>query len=1321
MMLNRSLHGRKRKLERLIFSIPLYIFLLFFVSATCIGDAYGQCTSSAKYIIIMIADGWGAKQIEATARYTGADPIYQTDTNWTEYWMSTFATGGSYDTTQAWTNFQYVLQGAVTDSAAAASALFSGSKTQIKRISVSSDGTERLFTIGEIAKSLGLGVGAVSTVPVSHATPGAWMAHNDDRGNGYAIADEGFFEDPNTTGLPTDSLYGGGHGPTSSSTDVIIGDRRSGYVNSSIRDKLALESGLSGKHFLVERQSGQDGGDILLSAANDPNVTKLAGLFDHTYHKADDSGFNQENPTLADSTNAALTVLNRNPNGFVLMVEGGAIDWGGHANNLDNMIGEKIDFDEAVQAVIDWVEDNTNGSGWGNTLVIITGDHETGYLTAGPDVFPDVPLGNIDASTLSQEKIYSGSGGRRASWDDIDGDNIIDPGEEVYWAWHTGGHTNSLIPLYARGAGSILFDSYSTANDTVRGTYLNNTDVFLVMDSVIGNTPPIANDDTSTTFQEISVIVNVVTNDTDSDGTIDPATVVIGSYPTNGTVITSGDGTVSYTPDIGYTGQDTFTYTVHDDCGTISNQATTTITVNSGTVVFSDDFSTDSNGDYTVTDTWTVGGTGSFQYDPSGQRVEVLTGDDIELMLSHALTPLDSGSFSVDFLPTVMYPSGGKLKLYLREDENNYYILRNTDGYGPGYFKKYVNGVEVERVDFSNEYAQNSNYSITISFSPGQTTVNAFGEGLTISMDDTSIVVSSFEIEAGQQDAYFDNIVCLGNTPQNQPPSAVDDTETTTEDLQVSIDVVSNDSDMDGTIDPATVVVVSTPANGTAVSLGDGTISYTPYIGYTGQDAFTYTVDDNLGANSNEAMVTVTVNSGTVVFSDDFSTDSTGDYTVTDTWTVGGTGSFQYDPSGQRVEVLTGDDIELMFSHALTPLDSGSFSVDFLPTVMYPSGGKLKLYLREDENNYYILRNTDGYGPGYFKKYVNGVEVERVDFSNEYAQNSNYSITISFSPVQTAVNAFGEELTISTDDTSIVVSSFEIEAGQQDAYFDNIVCLGNTPQNQPPTAVDDTETTTEDLQVSIDVVSNDSDMDGTIDPATVVVVSTPANGTAVSLGDGTISYTPYIGYTGQDAFTYTVDDNLGANSNEAIVTVTVNSGTVVFSDDFSTDSTGDYTVTDTWTVGGTGSFQYDPSGQRVEVLTGDDIELMFSHALTPLDSGSFSVDFLPTVMYPSGGKLKLYLREDENNYYILRNTDGYGPGYFKKYVNGVEVERVDFSNEYAQNSNYSITISFSPVQTTVNAFGEELTILMDDTSIVVSSFEIEAGQQDAYFDNILVE
>ena len=323
------------------------------------------------------------------------------------------------------------------------------------------------ITIGEIAKSLGKGTGAVTTVPISDATPGVFCAHNDSRTNTYAIADECLFGDPNTTGtIANDPKYGGGHGSTLPTIDVLIGDGRYGYVNDAIRNKLTQESGQTGKHVFVKRQTGVDGGDALWAAANDPDTLKLAGLFDLIYRH--DPAYSTENPTLAESAQAALAVLQKNPNGFVLVIEGGAVDWAGHSNNMDLMIGELIDFNEAVDAVIDWV--NTNDSEWANTLVIVTSDHETGYLTAGPGIFQNQPLGEVTDDTLALEKIIANSGGRRASWVDADSDNIIDAGELVYWAWNSGGHTNTLVPLYARGVGAELFDTYATSSDPVRGS-----------------------------------------------------------------------------------------------------------------------------------------------------------------------------------------------------------------------------------------------------------------------------------------------------------------------------------------------------------------------------------------------------------------------------------------------------------------------------------------------------------------------------------------------------------------------------------------------------------------------------------------------------------------------------------------------------------------------------------------------------------------------------------------------------------------------------------------------------------------------------------
>jgi alkaline phosphatase len=446
-------------------------------------------TQSARYVILMICDGWGPRHLEAANLYTGTAPSYQTDASWTSLWMATFPYGGSYDGSLAWSDFDYPLQG-TTDSAAAATAMMAGSKTRNGRICVDGGGTTRLAFLGEHARTLAVPVGAVTTVPVSHATPGAFTAHNLSRGNTYAIADEAFFGDPNTTGDPGVHVrYGGGFGPTRPPTSVVIGSREAAYVHAAQRDKLAAESGLPGKHVLVEGEDGVDGALALLTAAGDPVVTLLAGLFDRANLRVTrpDGGYRLETPSLAESTAAALTVLDRPGAGFVLAVEGGAVDWAAHGNTMDWVLGELLDFNDAVTTVLDWVEDPANDSGWSNTLVVVTGDHETGYLSAGPGVFPDEALGvgSVSDATLALEKVNLDTG-RRASWvDDNPPNDRIDPGETVHWAWNSDGHTNTLVPIYCRGIGSELLDQLSVGTDPVRGPYIDNTAVFSVMHAVL--------------------------------------------------------------------------------------------------------------------------------------------------------------------------------------------------------------------------------------------------------------------------------------------------------------------------------------------------------------------------------------------------------------------------------------------------------------------------------------------------------------------------------------------------------------------------------------------------------------------------------------------------------------------------------------------------------------------------------------------------------------------------------------------------------------------------------------------------------------------
>lgn len=511
--------GREMFVKKIFARVVPAFLIIALISFSILSPSTVSAHPPVKYLILLIGDGLGANQIQAANAYTGTTPEYQ---NWDHFWMTTYPQGGSYDPIQAWSDFDYANNGA-TDSAAAASAMVSGEKTSNGSLSVTADGQARLYTIAEKAHSLGLSAGAVSSVFISHATPGAWFSHNRSRYDGFAIADEALWGDPNTTGTAsTNPLYDGGFGPTLPPADVLIGAGHpywngGDYVNQQMLNKLIADCNGSTNFSFVERVSGSpDGGQRLLTAAANPAITRLVGLFGGAggnleYRLADGSGASPENPTLAQMAEAALQVLQRNPDGFVLMVEGGAIDWGSHLNNMNKTIGEVIGFYEAVQAVIDWVDEPGNGSTWDNSLVIVTADHETGYLSAAPDAFSNLPLGTVNAHSISLEKTVAGSN-LRASWEDLDQDRTIDPGEQVYWAWNSSGHTNSLVPLFIKGNGASLFNAYASGVDPVRGAYLDNTNIFDVMNAVISiGVPPAPGGSPDTNQDHIYVPLIIVT------------------------------------------------------------------------------------------------------------------------------------------------------------------------------------------------------------------------------------------------------------------------------------------------------------------------------------------------------------------------------------------------------------------------------------------------------------------------------------------------------------------------------------------------------------------------------------------------------------------------------------------------------------------------------------------------------------------------------------------------------------------------------------------------------------------------------------------
>jgi alkaline phosphatase len=162
---------------------------------------------------------------------------------------------------------------------------------------------------------------------------------------------------------------------------------------------------------------------------NDSDRPLQEGETDETFIKREVN----ENPTLAEMTQAALNILGKDPDGFWLMVEGGDIDWGIHDNNIDNIIGTVLDFDKAVGVVINWIERH---GGWKKNVLVVTADHDH-YLTLYPN-FPGLLL------TKGAKALTFGSETDSASV----GHSFGSIAEDKY-GW--GNHTRRPVPVYYQG------------------------------------------------------------------------------------------------------------------------------------------------------------------------------------------------------------------------------------------------------------------------------------------------------------------------------------------------------------------------------------------------------------------------------------------------------------------------------------------------------------------------------------------------------------------------------------------------------------------------------------------------------------------------------------------------------------------------------------------------------------------------------------------------------------------------------------------------------------------------------------------------------
>jgi len=401
-------------------ALPRFVQILFliviFISPLLLGDGFAPITPPENQsipadvpgpsIILMIGDGMGYEQVELArlveVGFSGSLTMQQL------MWNASMAT--------------FNILGAITDSAAAGTAMATGYKTTNGRLGLLPSNAI-IENIVEFSQTLNKSTGLVSTCRMVDATPAAFSTHVASRSD-YSIITSQLVSDADV-----DVLLAGGDNYFSPAQETTMASH--GYTVVKNRD------------------------DML-------NVTtgKIFGLFapEHIDYEID-RDYNAT-PSIAEMTNKSLELLSQDSDGFFLMVEGGKIDLACHADNKVNAALEAIEFDKAVKIALDYVETNTN------TILIVTADHETeGLVVVSSDLNDTLP--SIALSQAENEAIR------------------IDRANNVTVEWTASYHTLTPVPVFCYGSAfsglpeSITFDNtqlFTMMKDYLQGNSIDLND-----------------------------------------------------------------------------------------------------------------------------------------------------------------------------------------------------------------------------------------------------------------------------------------------------------------------------------------------------------------------------------------------------------------------------------------------------------------------------------------------------------------------------------------------------------------------------------------------------------------------------------------------------------------------------------------------------------------------------------------------------------------------------------------------------------------------------------------------------------------------------
>ncbi len=878
---------------------------------------------------------------------------------------------------------------------------------------------------------------------------------------------------------------------------------------------------------------------------------------------------------------------------------------------------------------------------------------------------------------------------------DSDPDGTIDPATvdlDPTTAGIDSSFTNADGTYVADASGKCTFTPSATltGNPTPIAYTVNDNDGNTsneAMLTITYGTAPVAVDDTQAnpgvpSPANPTTLALIGTNDSDPDGTIDPATVDldpttagIDSSFTNadGTYAADGAGNVTFTPNATLTGNPTpITYTVNDNDGNTSNEATLTVTYGTAPVAV-DDTQANPGVPLPVNPT-TLALIGTNDSDPDG-TIDPATVDldPMTAGIDASFTNAD-GTYAVDatgnvtFTPSTALTANPSPITYTVNDNDgntsNEAMLTITYGTAP---------VAVDDTQANPGVPSATNPTTLMIVSSNDSDPDGTIDPSTVDLDpttpwvDTTLINAdgTYNVDASGNVTFTPNATLTGNpapitytvndndgntsneatltVTYGTAPVALDDLATnpgapSPSNPTTLATIGTNDSDVDGTIDPASVDLdpttpgidsTFTNADGNYAVDGAGNVTFTPNASLTGSPTpITYTVNDNDGNTSNEATLTIGYGNDPVAM-DDIATNL-GTPSPSNPTTLATIGTNDSDPDG-TIDPATVDldpttaGIDALFTNA-----DGTYAVDaagnvtFTPSATLAGNPSPIAYTVNDNDgntsNEATLTITYGTAPVAVDDMAtnpgtpspsNPTTLATIGANDSDPDGTIDAATVDLDPTTAGIDssftnadgtytADGAGNVTFTPDASLTGSPTPITytVNDNDGNTSNEATLtigyGNDPVAMDDTAANLGVPSPSNPTVLAMIGTNDSDPDGTIDPATVDLEPTTAgidstftnaDGTYVVDASGNVTFTPNATLTGNPTpITYTVNDNDGNTSNEATLTVTYGTAPVAV-DDMATNP-GTPSPSNPTTLALIGTNDSDPDG-TIDVATVD--------------------------------------------------------------------------------------------------------------------------------------